>query len=164
MLPKRFQPAAKLLPGPVIVAAAAWWGPSSVGIGQPVATRSPADVKSVAGRVEGGSEGASATGTIAELLVRAGARVQAGQQLVRVECSAIERELEARKTDLAAAQSLYLRTLLAACYRDFGPLYERLAAATDIEPFEVIADDEILTRGTLAYFNKDQDSRSLKAI
>jgi phenylalanine-4-hydroxylase len=24
--------------------------------------------------------------------------------------------------------------LLAACYQDFGPLYQRLAAATDIEP------------------------------
>jgi multidrug resistance efflux pump len=31
--------------------------------------------------------------------------------LVRVECSAIERELEARKSDLAAAEAFYLRTL-----------------------------------------------------
>jgi phenylalanine-4-hydroxylase len=54
--------------------------------------------------------------------------------------------------------------LLAACYQDFGPLYERLAAATDIEPFELIAGDEVLTLGTLAYFKKDQHSRALQAI
>jgi len=54
--------------------------------------------------------------------------------------------------------------LLAACYQDFAPLYERLAAATDIEPFELIEGDEVLTRGTLAYFNKRQHSRSLQAI
>jgi hypothetical protein len=45
---------------------------------------------------------------------------------------------------------------LAACYEDFGPLYKRLAAATDIEPFELLGGDEVLTRGTLAYFHKDQ--------
>jgi phenylalanine-4-hydroxylase len=50
--------------------------------------------------------------------------------------------------------------LLATCYQDFGPLYERLAAATDIEPFELIEGDEVLTRGTLAYFKKEQRSRA----
>src|SRR6202042_1750786 len=83
MLPQRFHPAAKLSPGLVIVAAAAWWGLSSVGIGQSVATRSPTNAKSAAGRVEGGGDvlslGSSATGTIAELLVHAGAQVQEGQ-------------------------------------------------------------------------------------
>jgi phenylalanine-4-hydroxylase len=54
--------------------------------------------------------------------------------------------------------------LLAACYQDFGPFYERLAAAADIEPFELIEGDEVLTRGTLAYFDKDQNSRLLRAI
>jgi phenylalanine-4-hydroxylase len=54
--------------------------------------------------------------------------------------------------------------LLAACYQDFAPLYERLAAATDIEPFELIEGDEVLTRGALAYFKKDQHSRALQAI
>jgi phenylalanine-4-hydroxylase len=54
--------------------------------------------------------------------------------------------------------------LLAACYQDFAPLYERLAAAADIEPFELIESDEVLTRGTLAYFNKGQHSRLLQAI
>jgi HlyD family secretion protein len=114
MLPQRFHPAAKLLPGLLIVAAA-WWGLSIVGTGQPVHAQSPANAKAAAGRVEGGSDvlplGTSATGTIAELLVQAGAHVQAGQHLVRIECSAIERELEARKSDLAAAEAFYLRTL-----------------------------------------------------
>ena len=54
--------------------------------------------------------------------------------------------------------------LLAACYQDFGTVYERLAAATDIEPFELIEGDEVLTRGTLAYFNNDQHSHLLQAI
>jgi phenylalanine-4-hydroxylase len=54
--------------------------------------------------------------------------------------------------------------LLAACYQDFAPLYERLATATDIEPSELTEGDEVLTRGTLAYFKKDQHSRSLQAV
>jgi hypothetical protein len=53
--------------------------------------------------------------------------------------------------------------LLAACYEDFGPLYERLAAATDIEPFELVEGDEVLTRGTLAYFKKDRHFRTRQA-
>jgi phenylalanine-4-hydroxylase len=43
-------------------------------------------------------------------------------------------------------------TLLADCYQDFGPLYGRLAAASDIEPHELIAGDTVLSEGTLAYF------------
>ena len=46
--------------------------------------------------------------------------------------------------------------LLAACYQDFGPLYERLVATPDIEPPELIDGDKVLTRGTLAYFTKDR--------
>jgi hypothetical protein len=40
----------------------------------------------------------------------------------------------------------------------------RARPATDIEPFELIEGDEVLTRGTLAYFNKRQHSRLLQAI
>jgi multidrug resistance efflux pump len=114
MSPQRIHPAAKLLPGMLIVAAA-WWGLSSIGTGQPVAAQSPPSAKSAAGRVEGGGDilslGTSATGTIAALLVNAGAHVQAGQHLVRVECGNVERGLEARKSDLAAAEAFYLRSL-----------------------------------------------------
>jgi multidrug resistance efflux pump len=76
-----------------------------------LAIAQPAD--GTMGRVEGGevlSLGTSATGTIAEMPVSAGDRVKAGQRLVQVECSAVEREVEARKSDLAAAEAAYLRT------------------------------------------------------
>jgi multidrug resistance efflux pump len=103
------QQAVKLLPG-LLVVATAWWGSGGVALGQFLDATTAAP-----GRVEGGSDvlslGTSATGTIAELLVDAGAHVQAGQHLVRVECRNVERELEARKSDLAAAEAAYSRTL-----------------------------------------------------
>src|SRR5262245_56078372 len=116
---KKLRWAARLLPG-LVIAAIAWWGwGQQAGMGQ------PADVTtSAAGRVEGASDvrslGTSATGTIAELLVDAGTHVRAGQHLVRVECSNIERELEARKSDLAAAEAAFARTL-------HGPRAEEIA-------------------------------------
>jgi HlyD family secretion protein len=95
----------------LLIVAGAWWGLSSVGTGQPAADGTTA----APGRVEGGGDvlslGTSATGTIAELLVDAGSHVQAGQHLVRVECRNVERELEARKSDLAAAEAVYSRVL-----------------------------------------------------
>jgi HlyD family secretion protein len=98
---------AKVLPG-LLIAAIAWWGPGDVAVGQPADGSAP-------GRVEGAGDvlslGTSATGTIAELLVNAGAHVKAGQHLVRVECANVERELEARKSDLAAAEAAFSRTL-----------------------------------------------------
>jgi multidrug resistance efflux pump len=106
---KKLRWAARLLPG-LVIAAIAWWGWGHAGMGQPadVATSAP-------GRVEGASDvrslGTHATGTIAELLVDAGTHVRAGQHLVRVECTNIERELEARKSDLAATEAAFTRTL-----------------------------------------------------
>jgi phenylalanine-4-hydroxylase len=44
--------------------------------------------------------------------------------------------------------------LLDECYRDFGPLYERLKSTTDIDAHEIVPGDEVLTQGTLAYFKK----------
>jgi phenylalanine-4-hydroxylase len=44
------------------------------------------------------------------------------------------------------------RGLLDECYRDFGPLYERMATASDIEPHALIEGDAVITRGTLDYF------------
>ena len=46
--------------------------------------------------------------------------------------------------------------LLDACYQDFGQVYERLATASDIEPYEVVAADEVHTRGTQAHFARKQ--------
>jgi len=105
----KHQPASKLLPTLLIVATA-WWGLGGVAMVRPADTTTSAP-----GRVEGGSDilslGTSATGTIAELLVNAGDHVHAGQHLVRVECANIERELEARKSDHAAAEAVFLRVL-----------------------------------------------------
>jgi phenylalanine-4-hydroxylase len=46
------------------------------------------------------------------------------------------------------------KELLDDCYQDFGPIYERMRMATDIEAHELLDSDEVLTRGTLAYFAK----------
>jgi phenylalanine-4-hydroxylase len=42
--------------------------------------------------------------------------------------------------------------LLDECYKDFGPIYERIGTAADIEPHELIEEDNVITEGTLAYF------------
>jgi phenylalanine-4-hydroxylase len=44
------------------------------------------------------------------------------------------------------------RGLLNECYRDFGPLYEQMATATDVEPHALIEGDTVITQGTLGYF------------
>ena len=44
--------------------------------------------------------------------------------------------------------------LLDDCYQDFGPIYERLRTAADIEADKVLDGDGVITRGTLAYFKK----------
>jgi HlyD family secretion protein len=95
----------------VLVVAAAWWGLSSVGTTQPIVNATT----TAEGRVEGGgnvfSVGTSATGTVAELMVATGTHVQKGQHLARIECGQIERELEARKADLDAAEAAFLRAI-----------------------------------------------------
>src|SRR5579862_8636498 len=92
MLPHRFKLQRHLASGLFgsLIVAAAWWGGSVVGTAQTTDVPAPTP-----GRVEGASDilslGTAATGTVAELLVRPGARVQAGQHLLRIECSNIER-------------------------------------------------------------------------
>jgi phenylalanine-4-hydroxylase len=44
------------------------------------------------------------------------------------------------------------QALLDECYRDFGPLYARIGALSDIAPHELIESDRVVSRGTLAYF------------
>ncbi len=39
-----------------------------------------------------------------------------------------------------------------ACAADFGPLYDRLSQASDIDPHELVPSDAVIDRGTLAYF------------
>ena len=97
----------------VFAVAASWWGLSSVGTSQPAATATTA--LTAEGRVEGGgnvfSVGTAATGTIAELMAAPGDHVRKGQHLARIECAQIERELDARKSDLDAAEAALARTV-----------------------------------------------------
>ena len=44
--------------------------------------------------------------------------------------------------------------VLQVCYQDFGPLYERMKTAPDIEPHEVVKGDGVISLGTLVYFKK----------
>ena len=50
--------------------------------------------------------------------------------------------------------------LLDDCYRDFGPIYERTRTAPDIEAYELIDNDEVITRGSLGYFKDKHDITS----
>ena len=101
---------AGLLVGLLGVTAALWWGLGRNGMAQ-----SANPLPSAQGRVEGASDvlslGTSATGTVAELRVVEGEHVKAGQRLVRIECGAVERELEARKSDLQAAEAVLSRVV-----------------------------------------------------
>jgi multidrug resistance efflux pump len=81
-------------------------------------------VATAPGRVEGANNpmpvGAAVSGVIAELLVHEGDRVAAGQVLVRVSCDNIQKELEARKATLAAAEATFQRAVN-------GPRVEEIA-------------------------------------
>ncbi|MGP0092755.1 MAG: HlyD family secretion protein [Xanthobacteraceae bacterium] len=72
-------------------------------------------VATAPGRVEGANNpmpvGAAVSGVIAEVLVHEGDRVAAGQLLVRVSCDNIQKELEARKSTLAAAEATFERVV-----------------------------------------------------
>jgi HlyD family secretion protein len=84
------------------------WGVGLAANGQPLNT-----VLSVKGQIEGGSElfalGTSATGTISQLLAKAGDHVQAGQPLLRVDCRDLESEVSARQSDLTASEAIFAR-------------------------------------------------------
>jgi HlyD family secretion protein len=49
--------------------------------------------------------GTAASGTVAELLVQEGARVESGQPLVRIDCTPLQKELNARTSALAAIEA-----------------------------------------------------------
>ena len=48
--------------------------------------------------------------------------------------------------------------LLDACYADFGDVYERVADQPDIEADSVLSDDDVIHRGSLAYFTAQRDA------
>jgi multidrug resistance efflux pump len=66
--------------------------------------------------------GTAASGTVAQLLVHASERVEAGQLLVRIECPNLQKELDARIFDLAAAEAILARVAK-------GPRPEEIAIA-----------------------------------
>jgi multidrug resistance efflux pump len=68
------------------------------------------------------SIGTAATGIVADVLVRDGMQVEKGQLLVRIECTEIEKELDARKARLAALDAVLKRV-------QQGPPPEELAMA-----------------------------------
>jgi HlyD family secretion protein len=77
------------------------------------ANSQPTNAVSVRGRIEGGGEllslGASTTGTISRLLVKAGDHVEVGQTLLQVDCRDLESEISARQSDLAATEAVFTR-------------------------------------------------------
>ena len=44
--------------------------------------------------------------------------------------------------------------LLDVCYRDFGDIYHQVRDLSDLEAHDVIPGDNLITRGTHAYFDK----------
>jgi multidrug resistance efflux pump len=97
---------ASRLAATLLVVMTVWWASGGASMAQPA---------EVPGRVEGAGDvlslGTSATGTIAEMLVTVGDHVKTGQRLVRVECSNVEHQVQARHAELAAAEAAYLRVL-----------------------------------------------------
>jgi HlyD family secretion protein len=77
---------------------------------RPVLAQSATAPFTAQGRIEaaGGTMtiGSAASGTIKDVLVRAGARVKAGQVLVELNCQPLNAEVEARGAQLDAAQAL----------------------------------------------------------
>jgi phenylalanine-4-hydroxylase len=53
--------------------------------------------------------------------------------------------------------------LLRSCYQDFGPVYERMATAGDIEAGALIKGDDVLHTGTRAYFKARGSSATAPA-
>jgi multidrug resistance efflux pump len=55
--------------------------------------------------------GTAASGTVAELLVQEGARVESGQPLVRIDCAPLQKERNARTSSLAAIEAALARVV-----------------------------------------------------
>jgi multidrug resistance efflux pump len=161
---QRLTAIAKCFPG-LLVVAAALWVLSSSGTGQPVNSAT----SNATGRVEGGGDvfsiGTAATGTIAELMVVAGAHVQKGQHLLRVECGSVERELEARKSDLEAAEAAFSRILHGPRVEEIaiGVANVNLAEARSQEAEKSLARTQLLREGfTVTRVQIDQAQRDAR--
>jgi len=101
--------------GPALIAisalwaAAAWCATCEQSSAQPNAATAAVTAP---GRIEAASRmliGTAGNGTIAELPVREGARVQAGQLLARLDCTNLEKELQGKTSALAASEAIAAR-------------------------------------------------------
>jgi HlyD family secretion protein len=106
MLPRpiRMTRSAKLLGAVVLLAAAAM-------VAVPVHMLGQSAVFTAPGRAEGAgpplSIGVAATGIVGDIAVQEGSRVQAGQLLLQLACSAQEADVRTRQAQLAAADATY---------------------------------------------------------
>src|SRR6516225_6873579 len=103
--------------GPALIAisalwaAAAWCATCEQSSAQPNAATAAVTAP---GRIEAASRmliGTAGNGTIAELPVREGARVQAGQLLARLDCTNLEKELQGKTSALAASEAILARVM-----------------------------------------------------
>jgi HlyD family secretion protein len=134
-----------------------------------VANGQPTNAVSVRGRIEGAGEilslGASTTGTISQLLVKAGDRVQAGQILLQVECRDLESEILARQADLATSEAIFARVTHGSRPEEIaiGEANVNLATARLIEAQKAFDRTQALREGvTIARVQIDQAERDAR--
>jgi HlyD family secretion protein len=90
------------------------------------ATAQPANITADGRVIRAGNVmqiGTAATGVVAELLVHDRTSVAKGQPLIRIECAEIEKELDSRKSNLAALAAALSRV-------EHGPRSQEIAIAT----------------------------------
>jgi HlyD family secretion protein len=134
-----------------------------------VANGQPANAVSIRGRIEGAGEilslGASTTGTISRLSVKAGDHVQAGQTLLQVECRDLESEIAARQSDLAASGAIFDRITHGSRPEEIaiGEANVNLATARLIEAQKAFDRTQVLREGfTITRAQIDQAERDAR--
>jgi len=150
---------------PVVLLAALWCGVSSFALAQ---SGVPAVSLSAPGRVEGAKDtmsvGTAATGVVAEVLVHNAERVHAGQLLVRVQCDALEKELEARKSNLGEAEAVLARVVHGNRQEeiDIGAANVGLAEARAEEAAILLRRNLALVEGAISKAQIDQAKRDAR--
>jgi HlyD family secretion protein len=145
--------------------AALWCGVWSFAFAQ---SNAPSASFSAPGRVEGAKDimsvGTAASGVIAEVFVHNGERVHAGQLLVRVHCEAVEKELEARKSNLGEAEAVLARVLHGNRQEeiDIGVANVGLAEARAEEAAMLLRRNLALLEGAISKAQIDQSKRDVR--
>jgi HlyD family secretion protein len=123
---------------------------------------------SAPGRVEGAKDamsvGTAATGVVAAVLVHDGERVHAGQLLVRIQCEAIQKELEATKANLGKAEAVLARVLHGNRQEeiDIGVANVGLAEARAEEAANLLRRNLALVEGAISKAQIDQAKRDVR--